>query len=90
MIQPLQIAGRTLPDAAVIPRAALREDNVVWVVDDIGTLTFREVKVARMFPDVVYLSGGLKAGEMIVTSPIKVVTDGMRVRIRKKPGENAS
>jgi RND family efflux transporter MFP subunit len=86
----VEISGRELPDAAVIPRAALRENNIVWVVDDRGTLTFRKVKVARLFPDVVYLSEGLQAGEMIVTSPIKTVTDGMRVRIGKNFGEKAS
>jgi len=86
----VEISGRELPDAAVIPRAALRENQVVWVVDDKGTLTFRDVKVARLFPDVVYLSGGLKAGEMIVTSPIKTVTDGMRVRIGRNSGGTTS
>ncbi len=86
----VEISGRKLPDAAVIPRSALRENDIVWVVDDKGTLTFRKVNVARLFPDWVYLSEGLQAGEMIVTSPIKTVTDGMRVRIGKTFGENAS
>ena len=82
----VEISGRKLPNAAVIPRAALRENDMVWVVDEQGILTFRKVSVARLFPDVVYLNEGLQAGEMIVTSPIKTVTDGMRVRI----GGNAS
>ncbi len=86
----VEISGRTLPDAAVIPRSALRENNTVWVVDDKGTLTFRAVKVARLFPNLVFLSEGLQAGEMIVTSPIKTVTDGLRVRIGKTFEENAS
>ena len=59
-------------------------------MDDKGTLTCRKVKVARLFPEVVYLSEGLQSGEMIVTSPIKTVTDGMRVRIGKNSGGNTS
>ena len=86
----VEISGRQLPDAAVIPRAALRQNDTGWVVDDNGVLTFRKVKVARQFPKVVYLTEGLKAGEKIVTSPIKTVTDGMRVRIGNHSGRNAS
>jgi RND family efflux transporter MFP subunit len=86
----VEISGRRLPDAAVIPRSSLRNNNTVWVVDDAGTLSFRPVKVARLFPDAVYVSEGLQAGEMIVTSPIKTVTDGMRVRIGRNAGGDAS
>jgi RND family efflux transporter MFP subunit len=86
----VEISGRRLPDTAIIPRSALRSNNIVWVVDDAGMLSFRQVKVARLFPDVAYVSEGLQSGEMIVTSPIKTVTDGMRVRIGRDAGGNAS
>ena len=36
------------------------------------------------------LKAGLKAGEKIVTSSIKAVTDGMKVRIGNYAGENSS
>jgi multidrug efflux pump subunit AcrA (membrane-fusion protein) len=74
----------------VIPRPALRENSVVWVVDKNGLLSFRKVEVARLFPDKVILKSGLRQGEMIVTSPVKAVTDGMRVRIGNYTRENAS
>ena len=77
----VEIQGRKLQNAAVIPRPALREDNVVWVVDKNGLLSFRTVEVARLFPDKVIIKSGLQQGEMIVTSALKAVTDGMRVRI---------
>jgi RND family efflux transporter MFP subunit len=86
----VEISGRRLPDTAIIPRSALRSNNIVWVVDDAGMLSFRQVKVARLFPDVAYVSEGLQSGEMIVTSTIKTVTDGMRVRIGRDAGGNAS
>jgi RND family efflux transporter MFP subunit len=52
----VEIEGRTLENAAMIPRAALRENNVVWVVDKNGQLTFRTVSVARLTPDAALVS----------------------------------
>jgi RND family efflux transporter MFP subunit len=86
----VEIQGRRLEDAAVIPRPALREDNIVWVVDKNGLLTFRKVEVARLFSDKVILTSGLRQGEMVVTSAIQAVTDGMRVRIGDYAKGNAS
>ena len=86
----VDIEGRTLENAAMLPRAALRENNVVWVVDTNGQLTFRKVSVARLTSDAVLVEGGLKNGEMVVVSPLKAVTDGMRVRFRQEQEGNAS
>ena len=86
----VDIEGRTLENAAMLPRAALRENNVVWVVDTNGQLTFRKVSVARLTSDAVLVDGGLKNGEMVVVSPLKAVTDGMRVRFRQEQEGNAS
>ena len=86
----VEIQGRKLENAVVIPRPALRENNIVWVVDNNGLLSFRKVEVARLLSDKVILKSGLRQGEMIVTSPIQAVTDGMRVRIGNYARENAS
>ena len=77
----VEIQGRTLENASVIPRAALRENNTVWVVDKAGQLEFRRVDVARLGTNQAILRSGLKDGERVVTSGLKVVTDGMKVRI---------
>ena len=76
----VDIKGRRLPDAAVIPRAALRQGNVVWVVDDSGLLRFRKVDVARFQGSKVIVRQGLKDGEEVAFSPLKAVSDGMTVR----------
>ena len=76
----VEIQGRTLENASVIPRAALRENNTVWVVDKAGQLEFRRVDVARLGTNQAILRSGLKDGERVVTSGLKVVTDGMKVR----------
>jgi len=75
------IEGRTLHKAAVIPRAALREDSRVWAVDpDKSRLYFRSVAVARTDERGVVVKRGLKATDQVVVSPLKAVTDGMAVR----------
>ena len=86
----VEIQGRTLENAAVIPRAALRDNNTVWVVDETGQLVFRRVDVARLGTNQAILRSGLEDGEMVVTSGLKVVTDGMKVRIMPPKKESKS
>ena len=76
----VDIHGLTLPSAALVPRAALRGGEVVWVVDNYNVLHFRKVDVARIQGDDVVIKSGLKNGEMVVISIHKVVTDRMSVR----------
>lgn len=76
----VDIEGRTLPKATIIPRSALHEDEVVWVVNAEGRLHFREVDVARFQGDEAIVQAGLEDGERVVTTPLKAVTDGMAVR----------
>jgi RND family efflux transporter MFP subunit len=77
----VHIEGRRLPNATFIPRAALRQGDVVWVVNDEGRLQFRQVKVARIQGSEVIVEGGLADGETVVITPLKAVTDGMAVRV---------
>ena len=86
----VEIEGFTLENAAMIPREALHENNVVWVVDQNGQLTFRTVSVARLTPDAALLASGLEDGEMVVVTSLKAVTDGMKVRIRPAQEGNPS
>ncbi|MBE9546029.1 MAG: efflux RND transporter periplasmic adaptor subunit [Proteobacteria bacterium] len=83
----VEIEGRVLPAAAVIPRTALHQGNVVWVVNGDGVLRFRKVDVAHHQGEGVIVRSGLKDEEMVVISPLKAVTDGMVVRtaIIKEP-----
>jgi RND family efflux transporter MFP subunit len=76
----VEIKGRDLPDAAVIPRSALHEGEVVWVVNGDGVLRFRKVEVARHQGEGIIVRSGLKDGELVVISSLKAVTDGMIVR----------
>jgi RND family efflux transporter MFP subunit len=86
----VEIKGHTLENAAVIPRSALRENNIVWIVENGGQLTFRSVEVARLGTNQAILHSGLEDGDMVVTSGLKAVTDGMQVRISSQSEEQKS
>ena len=86
----VEIRGHTLENAAVIPRSALRENNLVWLVDNNGQLIFRKVDVARLETNRAILRTGLEDGDLVVTSGLKAVTDGMQVRISPQDKEDKS
>jgi multidrug efflux pump subunit AcrA (membrane-fusion protein) len=86
----IDIYGRTIENAAVIPRAAMRENQTVWVADpEKNRLYFRKVDVARSNHEGVIIEGGLSDNEKVVVSTLKAVSDGMKVRIVKNDGGNA-
>ncbi len=78
--------GRAVEDAVMLDRAHLRDGDTVWVVTPENRLEVREVSVAWRDARRVYLSGGLDAGERVVTTPLAVVAPGMEVRLA---GEDA-
>lgn len=82
----VEIKGRTLPNASVIPAPALHENNKVWVIEGENRLRFRKVSVARRDENRIILGSGLKQGEKVVISSLKAVTDGMKVRILPEKG----
>ena len=83
----VNIEGRMIPNGAVIPRAALHQGNIVWVVGEDSRLQFRQVEVGRIQGDEVVVTGGLEDGERLVTTPLKAVTDGMTVRVVSEGSE---
>jgi RND family efflux transporter MFP subunit len=86
----VDIEGVTLEGAAIVPRAALREGNLVWVVDGESRLNFRPVDVARIQGEKVLIRHGLRDGEVVVLSPLKAVSDKMAVRVVKEAEDERS
>lgn len=86
----VNIKGSTISDAAVIPRAALRQGDVVWLVKDDGRLHFSKVDVARIQGEEVLIKSGLVNGDIVVTSSLTVVSDSMTVRtvLKEEVGES--
>jgi RND family efflux transporter MFP subunit len=77
-----EIKGRSLDDVFELPRSALRGTDEVVVVDDESRLRVRKVEIVKRESDRVLVSGGLRAGERVCTSPLAVTVDGMEVRVR--------
>ena len=76
-----EIEGRTVNDIIVLPRAAIRNQAQVLVVDADNRLRYRNVEFLRFDRDQVYIKGGLESGEAVNLSPIQTVIDGMRVKL---------
>ncbi len=74
------IMGRTIPDAVVLPPEAVRQGDLVWLVDHEGRLRFRKVQLALTGPQGAVISSGLEQGQVVVVSDIKGVSEGMAVR----------
>ncbi len=75
------IRGREIPGAVTLPTTVLHDDDRVYVVDAEDRLHFRRVQVLRNRRDEIVVSGGLEAGERVVTSPLRGAVEGMRVRV---------
>ncbi len=74
------IEGRSYPDVVALPRAALRGESEVVVVDGDNRLRRRRIGVLRRAREEVLVRGGLERGERVCVSPLEVFVDGMQVR----------
>jgi RND family efflux transporter MFP subunit len=76
-----EILGRSVDEAFVLPRVALRDGDRVLVLDDESRLRFRDVDVLRVEREAVVVGDGLRSGERVCVSPLRAVVDGMAVRV---------
>jgi len=79
MFVELQIKGKLLEQVIRAPRHAVHNGAEVWVYRE-GRLWVQKVEIVRQDKDYAYVRSGLGDGELVVVSPLDVVTDGMRVR----------
>ena len=80
-----EIEGQYLNDIVRLPRAALRPNSQVLIIDGDNRLRFRAVNVLRLENDFVIIDSGLESGEVVNLSPIQTVVDGMRVSLTFEP-----
>lgn len=78
----VDINGSAIDNAAVIPRSALYEDNIVLIAED-DSIRHREVDIARYMEDKAIIQQGLKDGDQLITTPMETATDGMKIRTIK-------
>ncbi len=79
-----EIPGRAVEDVIVIPRAALRSADSLYVVttdeEGVDRLEIRSVSVAITEPDRVILASGLEEGERVIISAIEGAVGGLRIQ----------
>ncbi len=74
-----KIAGNLLENVFVLPRAAVREDREVLVLDENQQIQRRDVTVAWADEETVAIVDGLDDGMILVTTPLSTVANGTPV-----------
>lgn len=83
----VEIEGLTLA-YALIPRAALRNDSTVWLVNGDETLRVVPVDVVQdQGSEVAIRSDVLTSGDRLVISDLAFVSEGLHVRVTSNEGE---
>ena len=85
-----EIEGRLVEDVFELPRAALRRNGQIWVVDDEDRLHVRRVAVLRSGRQHTWIRTGIEPGEKVVTSSLEVVSEGMKVRVTERAAQRDS
>jgi RND family efflux transporter MFP subunit len=75
----VEIVAGQIPNAVIIPRTALYENNTVFLLRE-GTLAVRPVEVLRVLKDQVMIMAGLQRGDKLVISPLTAPIVGMKLR----------
>ena len=76
----VEMEGLHLDQYFGLPRATLREDNQIYLVQS-GRLQIRRVQVLQEVEDTIYLAEGVAETDSVVTSALPVAVDGMPVRV---------
>ena len=73
----VEIAGPRVENVLELPRAVIRNNETVWVMDADGRLRFRDLAVIVGRPKSVLGRVALEPGDEIVSSPLPVAIPGM-------------
>ena len=83
------IHGLNIPNAFVVPREALYEEQFVYLLED-EKLSYRSVQIARRQPDYVIVNGGLNDGDLLVVEMLQGVTSGVLAQPKQTNREDGS
>ena len=77
----VDIEGTDVESAVPVPRSAIYEGGLVWLVGADDRLQRRAVEIGFRSADDIYVTSGLEDGERLVTSPLSMPIEGMKVRV---------
>ena len=75
-----EIVGHQVDNIFVLPRSALQQNEQIYVVGDDNRLQFREITILRSVAEEIYISDGIRPGELICLSPVNNAIPGMLVQ----------
>jgi RND family efflux transporter MFP subunit len=82
MFVDVELTGKKIDMAYLLPRSALHPGNLVYVATN-NQLVIRPVEVLRRLNDSVYVGEGLNDGDLVIITPVGTPKEGTRLRIRK-------
>jgi RND family efflux transporter MFP subunit len=77
----VEIEGSALSQVFRIPRAALRENDTIWVAGNDSTLEIRPVRSIWRDTQTVLLQKGLNPGDRVIVSDLAAPVAGMEIRV---------
>lgn len=75
------IEGRTVEGVYKLPRSALRNEDVVLVVDGDNRLRQRQISLLRTDFEFAYITEGLQPGDRVCVSPVEAFVNGLLVEV---------
>lgn len=83
----VDVEGREINNAVIVPRTALRGTDEVFIARDDNTLEVRTVQVASSSRTRVVLTSGVRPGERVITSPVRGAADGIEIAVSGAPAD---
>ena len=75
----VEIFGSPFKDQIIVPRSAVHENNIVYVVNSENQLEFRTIEVGFSQDSFSVVRSGLKAGEQLIVTDVVPAVEGMAV-----------
>jgi RND family efflux transporter MFP subunit len=82
MFVTIQVKGKEVKDAFVLPRHVVYPGDIVYTVAG-DQLKINKVNILRSFKDSVIIDEGLSEGDRVINTPLSGAVDGMNVRVKK-------
>ena len=79
----VELIGKKIEHVYLLPRSVIHPGNLVYLAND-NKLAVRSVEILRRMDDSVYVSKGLKDGDMVIITPISAPKEGTKLRLRQK------
>ena len=75
-----EIIGHLVNNIFVLPRSALQPNEQIYVVGNDNRLQFRDVTILRSVDENIYITDGIRPGELLCLSPVNNAVPGMLVQ----------